>query len=205
MPTWVGVGTESGHAMDKLYKPHFLSQLKARMAAELAEYSLHKTPAVGHPQRARFSASKLYLKQLPSKRCVWLEWFPGDGVEREFFAYLGWSPDAEVLPVNEPGDMRIYDLRGPVPDIPCGTLNVQQLEGRQAIAGFRIATPWDQLVQLSPRVSDTERKRVMEKAYAEYLAVNEAQRVEAVRQSMNEAFRAVHAVLPDFVARLAHA
>jgi len=188
--------------MDKLYKSHFLSQLKARMPEELQDFSPHKTPAAGHPLRSRFSSSKLYLKQLPSMRCVWLEWFPCEGVDREFFAFLGWSQTADVLPTNQPGDMRIYDLHGPVPDMPCGALNVQQVEGRQAIAGFSIATPWDQLYKLSPRVSEAERKRVMDKAYAEYLAVTDAERIEAVRRALNEAFAAVRSVLPDFVSQL---
>lgn len=188
--------------MDKLYKPHFLSQLKARMPAELPEFAPHKTPVAGHPLRTRFSGSTLYLKQLASGRCAWLEWLPCEGVDRAFFAYVGWSPAADVLPTNQPGDRRIYDLRGPAPDIPCGTINVQQLEGRQAIAGFAIATPWDQLYKLSPRATEVERKRVMNKAYAEYLAVTEVQRIDAVRQALNEAFTALHSVLPTFVNQL---
>lgn len=184
--------------MDKLYKPHFLSQLKARMPAELPEFVVHKTPPVGHPLRARFAGSKLYRKDLASTRCVWLEWFPGEGVERQLFAMLGWSFSADVLPTNEPGDMRIYEIHGPVQGMPCGALNVQQVEGRQVVEGFRIATPWDQLYELNSRVTEIERKRVMNKAYAEYLAVTDAQRIEAVRRAMNEAFACVQGVLPRF-------
>lgn len=188
--------------MDKLYKPHFLSQLKARMPVDLPDFAPHKLPPAGHPLRSRFAGSKLYLKQLPSARCVWLEWFPGEGVEREFFALLGWSLSAQVLPTNQPGDMRIYAIHGAVPGIECGALNVQQIEGRQAVAGFRIATPWDQLYQLSPRVADKERKRVMDKAYAEYLAVTDAQRIDAVRVALNEAFACIQGVLPGFTGAL---
>jgi len=36
-------------AMDKLYKPHFLSQLKVRIAAELSDFVPHMTPPAGHP------------------------------------------------------------------------------------------------------------------------------------------------------------
>lgn len=35
--------------MDKLYKPHFLSQLKARIAAELSDFMPHMTPPAGNP------------------------------------------------------------------------------------------------------------------------------------------------------------
>lgn len=171
------------------------------MLAELSDFAPHKVPLVGHPLRSRFSTSKLYLRRLASLHCAWLEWLPCEGVDREFFVYLGWSLSPEVLPDNLPGDMSIYSLRGPANSVR-GTLNVQQIEGRQVIEGFRIATPWDQLYELSPRVSDAERKKVMGEAYAQYLAVTDAERIEAVRRAMDEAFKAIHSVLPDFVSRL---
>ena len=184
--------------MDKLYKPHLMSQLKLRMQTELSEFVPHKTPPVGHPLRDRFSSSKLYRKTLLSSRCVWLEWMPGEGVEREFTALMGWSPSADVLPTNEPGDRRVFDLRGPVQALSCGVLNVQQIEGRQAIGGFTIATPWDQLYALKPNAAEAERKRVMNQAHVEYLAVTDAQREEAVRCALDEAFTAILRVLPGF-------
>lgn len=189
-------------AMDKLYKPHFLSQLKARMSTELPEFAPHKTPPAGHALRARFSGSKLYLQQQPSTRCLWLEWFPGSGVEREFFAYVGWSGSADVLPTNQPGDTRVYQLQGPTPDIACGAINVQQLQGRQAIGGFNIATPWDSLYKLSPGAPQAEHKRVMNEAYAQALALTDADRIEAVRRALDEAFAAVRSVLPQFANQL---
>ena len=188
--------------MDKLYKPHFLSQLKARMPADLPEFLPHKVPPAGHPLRSRFAGSKLYLKVLPSARCVWLEWFPGEGVERQFFALLGWSFSAEVLPTTQPGDMRIYEIHEPARGMVSGALNVQQVQGRQVVEGFKIATPWDQLYELSPRVTDQERTRVMNKAHAEYLAVSDAERIEAVRLAMNEAFASIRSVLPRFASTL---
>jgi len=187
--------------MDKLYKVQFLSQLKARMPLDRPEFSLQKVPK-DHPLRSRFAGSLLYLRQLPSRHCVWLEWFPGDGVEREFYAFLGWSFDPAVLPANEPGDMRIHSIHEPSAGFAAGALNVQAVERRQAIAGFRIATPWDQLYTLSPRASEADQKSVMNKAYAEYRAVTEAQRVDAVRNAMNEAFASVASVLPRFTLAL---
>lgn len=187
--------------MDKLYKPYFLSQLKARMQFDRPEFVLQKVNK-DHPSRARFTGSLLYLQQLPGGPCVWLEWFPGEGVEREFYVYIGWSFNPVVLPINQAGDARVHSAREPIAGVPAGALNVQQVEGRQAIAGFRIATPWDQLYALGPRASEAEHKRVMNKAYAEYLALTEAERVEAVRVAMNEAFAAVASVLPRFTIAL---
>jgi len=188
--------------MDKLYKAHFLSQLKARMPVDLPDFALQKVPPTGHPLRARFAASKLYCRQLPSSRCVWLEWFPGEGVDREFFVLVGWSLSPQVLPTTQPGDMRIYEIHGPISGMECGALNVQQVEGRQVVEGFRIATPWDQLYKLSPRATDEERKGVMNKAHAEYLAVSDAERIEVVRVAMNEAFVCIRSILPKFTSTL---
>lgn len=188
--------------MDSLYKAHVLSQLRLRMQAELSEFVSHKIPPVGHPLRYRFSSSKLYRKTLPSTRYVWLEWMLGEGVEREFTALLGWSHSGDVLPTNQSGDMRIHEMRGPVHTLSCGVLNVQQIEGRQAIGGFTIATPWDQLYALQPNTAEAERKRVMKKAYIEYLAVTDTERVVAVRSALDEAFSSILRVLPGFELQL---
>lgn len=184
--------------MDKLYKVHFLSQLKARMPIDRPEFRPHKIPPAGHPLRSRFAGSLLYLRRLDSGRCVWLEWFPGEGVQREFFATLGWSFAAEVLPTNAPGDTRIFSIQVPTAGLPAGALNVQAVEGRPARGAFVIPTPWDQLYALSPRTPEAEQKRVMQKAYEEYLALTEAERIEATRIALDEAFACIAKVLPRF-------
>jgi len=186
--------------MDKLYKKHFLSQLKARMPIDRVDFQPHKLPPIGHPLRARFVGSLLYLKELPTGRCVWLEGFSGEGMERKFFAELGWSFSSQVLPTHRPGDMRLYSIKEPSPGFNGGALNVQAVEGRQAIAGFNIPTPWDQLYALGPRVSEDERNRVMKKAHAEYLAGSEAERISAVRSALDEAFGCIAKVLNRFTA-----
>ncbi len=187
--------------MDKLYKPHFLSQLKARMLVERPEFQLRKVPKE-HVHRWLFSSSSLYVHPLPSNCHVWLEWTPGEGVEREFFAFLGWSFDAERLPVNQPGDNRILIVREPSAGLASGMLNVQAVEGRNAIAGFKIPTPWDELYMLSPCASDAERKALMDKAYLAYRALSEVDRIEATRTALNEAFASLATVLPRFIATL---
>jgi hypothetical protein len=188
--------------MDKNYKNLFLSLLKGRMPVELPDFILHKIPK-DHEKRDLFSGSMLYRKQLPSKRCFWINWEPGEGVERYFFAHLGWSFSPEQLPVNPAaGDMRIYSIKAPSADFKSGLINVQQIEGRQAVAGFQIATPWDQLYTLSPSVPASEQKRVMNKAYAESLALTETERGAAVKVALDEAFACIHAVLPGFLTAL---
>lgn len=188
--------------MDKHYKPLFLSQLKARMPVELPDFVLHKVPK-DNLRRDVFTGSTLSVKQTALKRCVWLNWEPGEGVERYFFVHLGWSLSLAQLPVNLlAGDLRICSSKAPSADFSSGLINIQQLEGRQAIAGFQIATPWDQLYRLSPAAPAAEQKRVMNKAYAESLALTETERTEAVRAALDEAFASIHAVLPSFVTSL---
>lgn len=187
--------------MDKLYKPYFLSQLKTRMSAEHPEFKPRKV-AKDDPLRWLFSTSSLYFQQLSTGRCVWLNWQPGDGVDREFFVSLGWSFGASVLPHNELGDQRVHSLKEPAPGFMSGLLNVQTVEGRQAIGSYRIATPWEQLYRLSPRAPEAERERVMDKAYAEYLAVPESERIEAVRVALGQAFNSINSVLPRFTSAL---
>lgn len=188
--------------MDKLYKGHFLSQVKARMALDRPEFQLRKVPK-DHRDRWLFSSSLLYLRTLSSNRCLWLEWTPGEGVEREFFAHLGWSFHVEQLPVNQPGDKRIQFVREPTAELASGTLNIQAVEGRNAIAGFKISTPWDELYSLSPRAPEIERQTVMQKAHTAYLALSEVDRMEATRSALNEAFASLATVLPQFEAALA--
>ncbi len=187
--------------MDKLYKSHFLSQLKARMPLERPEFQLRKVPK-DHAHRWLFSSSLLYVQALPSGRCVWLDWAPGEGVEREFFAFLGWSCKVDQLPVNQPGDHRVHFIREPTAGFASGILNLQAVEGRNAIGGFTIATPWDELYALSPRAPDVVRKAVMAKAYAAHLALPEVERIDAVRSALDGAFSSLGKVLPGFVLAL---
>ena len=187
--------------MDKLYKTHFLSQLKTRMSLDRPEFQLRKVPR-DHAHRWLFTNSMLYVQSLPSGRCVWLDWTPGDGVEREFFVHLGWTFTSDSLPVNQPGDKRIHFIREPSAELACGTINIQAVEGRNAIAGFKITTPWDELYALSPRTPEAERKIVMDRAYSKYLALSEADRIDATRLALNEAFTCLSSVLPRFESAL---
>ena len=188
---------EGTHSVDKLYKTHFLSQVKARMALERPEFQLRKVPR-DHKDRWLFSSSLLYVHKLPSDRFVWLDWMPGDGVERDFFVHLGWSYSADQLPVNQPGDKRIHFIREPSAELASGTLNIQAVEGRNAIAGFQIPTPWDELYNLSPRAPEIQRQTIMHKAHAAYLALSDIDRIEATRSALNEAFACLASVLPRF-------
>jgi hypothetical protein len=81
--------------------------------------------------------------------------------------------------------------KAPSADFKSGLINVQQFEGLQAVAGFQIATPWDQLYTLSPSAPASEQKWVMNKAYTESLALSESERGTAVKVVMYGAFACI--------------
>jgi hypothetical protein len=83
-----------------------------------------------------------------------------------------------------------------------GTLNIQAVEGRNAIAGFTIATPWDELYALGPCASDADRTAVMYKAYAAHLALSEVDRMDATHSALDEAFSWLATVLASVMSAL---
>ena len=182
--------------MDKLYKPIFLAQLKSRMAGELPDFAAYKIPR-HDPLRKWFTSASLFRKELPCRRCLWIDWTPGEGVERAFFTLIGWSPGPAELPYYAgPKDIQYYSLSGPAEGYESAIVNIQQLEGRSAIADFRIATPWDQVLELGPVPPEPELKAAMAKAYTEYLAVTPDEREFAVRVAIDEAMIALKGLLP---------
>jgi hypothetical protein len=183
--------------MDKLYKPIFLAQLKSRMAAQLPDFAPYKIPKLD-PLRKWFTSSSLYRKVQPSGKCLWIDWSPSEGVERAFFVLLGWSQSSEELPYfSGPKDIHYYSLSGPSPGFETASVNIQKLEGRNAIADFRIPTPWDQVLDLGPVPPEAKLKAAMAKAFAEYHAVTPGEREAAVLVAMNEAMAVLKMVLPD--------
>ncbi len=188
--------------MDKLYKLIYLAQLKSRMAEQLPDFKVTKIRKE-HPLRKWFTSSALYCKELPSKQCLWVDWTPGEGVERAFFVLLGWSQSPEDLPYfSGPKDIRYYSLKGPSPGFEVACVNIQQIEGRAAVADFRIPTPWDQVLELGPVPPEAELKAAMAKAYAEYLAVTPDERENAVRSAIDEAMDVLQSVLPETTQKL---
>jgi len=188
--------------MDKHYKPLYLAELKARMAAQLPDFEPIKVPKA-HPLRKWFTSSVLYRYELLSRKCLWIDWLPGEGVERSFFVLLGWSPSADALPYfSGPKDIQYYSLTGPEHGFETASVNIQQIEGRAAIGDFRIATPWDQVLALGPLPPEAELKAAMAKAYVEYLAVTPQERASAVSLALDEAMSVLMSVLPATRRRL---
>jgi hypothetical protein len=188
--------------MDKLYKPIFLAQLKSRMAEQRPDFAPYRVPKL-NPLRKWFTSSSLYRKVLQSGKCLWIDWSPSDGVERAFFVLLGWSRSPEELPYfSGPKDIHYYSLAGPGPGFETASVNIQMLEGCNAIADFRIPTPWDQVLALGPVPTEAELKASMAKAFAEYQAVTPGEREAAVLVAMNEAMAVLRMVLPDATRKL---
>lgn len=187
--------------MDKAYKALFLKAVKRRMAERLPEFEAFKLPEAA-PGRETFTGSTLYRRRGMPGRGAWLEWMPGPGAERYFNVMLGWSADAASLPFSPGRDERVYEARGPLLDLPGGRLDLEQIEGKSAIGGITIPSPWDQLLQVKASAPRAEQQAAQQKAFAEAQALSDADRAAAVEAILDEVFARLEAQLPAFVAAL---
>jgi len=187
--------------MDKDYKSLFVAEVKARMKRRLPRFSSVSVPA-GHVDRPRFSGSLLFRSELRTDACVWLEWEPGGGVERCFFVRLGWSRSADQLPCLRDHDGRIYALRGPDPMFEAATLDLEQIEGKSAVGGITIPSPWDQLLSVKAAAPKKEHDAAIRKAQAEASILTQEERADVVALTVLEVLGRIDAVLPAFEAAL---
>lgn len=187
--------------MDKFYKPLLLKGVKRRMATRLPDFEPVATRA-GMPGREVVAGSTLYRRTLPTGCQAWLTWRPGPGVERYFFVALGWSFSPDDLPCSPGRDERLYSARAPLPDLPGGCIDLEQIEGKAGIGGITIPSPWDQLLLVKPSAPRAEQQAAQQKAYAEALALSDAERAAAVDATLDDVFRRLEAQLPTFIAAL---
>ncbi|WP_431098992.1 hypothetical protein [Polaromonas aquatica] len=187
--------------MDKLYKPHFLRQVKHAMAFRFPEFSTHAVPR-DHPMREIFSSALIYRIAVSARAAAWLVWEPAPGVERRFNVRLGWSPALDRLPQHHGHDARIYSLTGPSPEFEAASLELEQIEGKPAIGGITIASPWDQLLKVKASAPARLQQELQNKAFSEALALSDEDRATAVSQAIDNACTRIEAQLPAFIERL---
>jgi hypothetical protein len=187
--------------MDKLYKPHFLRQVKHAMASRFPEFSSHAVPR-DHPMREIFSGALVYRAPVSPSAAVWLVWEPAPGVERHFNVRLGWSTEPSRLPQHHAHDARIYSLTGPSPEFEAASLELEQIEGKPAIGGITIPSPWDQLLTVKANAPARLQQELQNKAFSEALALSDEDRATAVSQAIDNACTRVQAQLPAFIERL---
>jgi hypothetical protein len=187
--------------MDKLYKVHFLAQLKSAMAAQFPQFSKHPVPR-DHPMREIFSSTIVYRASASKSATVWLCWVPGPGVERYFHVRLGWSPSPERLPQHDSHDSRIYSLSGPSSEFEAAALDLEQIEGKAGIGGITIPSPWDQILTVKAAAPKRLRQEIQMKAYVEAMALSAEERSDAVSHVIANVCKRVRAQLPAFVERL---
>ncbi len=189
--------------MDRHYKSLFLQVVKEHMSALLSEFSpvkLIRTQAMADA----FSGSLLYNSTSNALQTIWICWQPDLGVERRFFVRLGWSPSPDVLPIHPIHDSRILQLRGPIRDYPACSLPLEQILGQNAIGGFEIPSPWDQVYKLKPTTPAAEQKRIIALAASEAGALSKEQRIAAITVVVGEVFASLLRVLPTFRGPAAH-
>lgn len=187
--------------MDKAYKALFLKAVKRRMAARLPEFEAFKLPEAAQGRQV-FVGAALYRHGGMLGRCAWLSWMPGPGMERYFNVMLGWSAGPDQLPFSPGRDDRLYSTRAPLLDLQGGQLDLEQIEGKAGIGGITIPSPWDQLLLVKPSAPRAEQQAAQQKAYAEALALSDAERAAAVDATLDDVFRRLEAQLPTFVAAL---
>ena len=186
--------------MDKLYKPHFLQQVKHAMASRFPEFSNHAVPR-DHPMREIFSGTLLYRAPVSGAATVWLCWVSGSGIERSFNVRLGWSPEPARLPQHHAHDARIYSLSGPSPEFEAASLDLEQVEGQSAMGGFTISSPWDQLLAVKAAAPRRLQQEVQNKAFLQAQALSEEDRASAVSRSIDDVCARIQAQLPGFIER----
>jgi hypothetical protein len=189
--------------MDKLYKSHFLQQVKSAMADRFPEFSKHVVPR-DHPMRDIFSATLLYHAPVSEFATIWLRWEPGPGVERYFNVYLGWSPEPTRLPQNHTHDPRIFSLSGPSSEFEAASLDLEQIEGKSGIGGITIPSPWDQVLTVKAAAPRRLQQDIQNKAFAEAQALSDVDRARAVALTMEDVCKRIQAQLPAFIGRLRH-
>jgi hypothetical protein len=187
--------------MDKLYKPHFLSQLKSAMAARFPQFSKHTVPRE-HPMWEIFSGTIVYRASVSRSATAWLCWEPGPRAERYFHVRLGWSSSPERLPQHHSHDARLYGLSGPSPEFEAAALDLEQIEGKAGIGGITIPSPWDQILSVKAAASQRLHQEIQRKAHAEAMALSAEERSDAVRRVIDGACTRVQDQLPAFLERL---
>lgn len=187
--------------MDKHYKSHFLSLLKSGMLAHAKDFAPFKLPK-SIEAREIFVGMNLFQREVSDGKVLWLCWAPGEGVERHFNVYLGWSQAKDHLPHSGGHYREFHDLVGPSKDFAAGILDLEKIEGKNAIWGIKIPTPWDQLMSVPVMAPKRVHDAAIQKAYVEAEALTDDQRRLAVQSTLEDVFQRLKKVLPRFEAQL---
>ncbi|HEY8357347.1 MAG TPA: hypothetical protein VIL30_07765 [Ramlibacter sp.] len=173
--------------MDKHYKPHFTELVASGMRMHLPAFDCFKLPRTIQ-LREIFTGMALYQRELASGKVAWVCWEPGGGVERTFNVYLGWSSAVNHLPHSGGHHTEFLELTGPSGKFAAGLLNLEQIEGKFAIGGIRIPTPWDELLQVPVMAPKRTHDAVVQKAFMEAEALSAEQRRHAVQTTLEGVF-----------------
>ena len=167
------------------------------MKRRLPKFGIASIPA-GHSDRQIFSGALLYRAELIPNAHAWLVWEPGPGAERYFNVRLGWSLSAERFPCVPEHDPRIYSLRGPDAMFDAASLDLEQIEGKAAIGGITIPSPWDQLLVVKATAPKSELDAAMRKAHTEASVLTKEARADVVALTVIDVFNRIEAALPAF-------
>jgi hypothetical protein len=188
--------------MDKAYKSEFIRQVKELMKTRFGEFKPFKLEK-DHPDREVFSGGLLYRKEVPGDRFVWINWYPGSGVERSFNVELGWSFGNEGLPTADELEseqvIAMHNARAAISGFSGGSLDLEQIESKNAIGGITIPSPWDQLLLVKASAPQAIQRAAQMKAYTEALALSEDDRKVAIASTLADVLDRIAVQLPAFI------
>jgi hypothetical protein len=184
--------------MDKLYKSIFLSKLKELMKVHFIEFNSYK---IGKDQKNRdnFTGCVLYRKKLIDEKYIWINWVPGEGSARRFEVCLGWSIGHEVLPVPATFSHELLMARTPIAGVCGGCIELDRLEGKNAIGGIEIPSPLDQLLAIKLSDPHAVQRAAQLNATNEDAALTDLDRQIAVNQLLLDVFNRLSNRLPIFI------
>jgi hypothetical protein len=187
--------------MDKQYKKHLLS-LGKKMVGQIFPQFEQIRLSGADADYDRYVGSLLFRRDLERSRSVWLLVEPEVGASRRFFVSLGWVVKEGMTPLGIVGNEALLDAEGPIPGIDGGWIPLEQVEGRNAVSGILVPSPWDRLGVLDLRATNAEERAVMRACDEAAQALSDADRQEAVRKALEEVCTRIQALLPSFTRRV---
>ena len=184
--------------MDLKYKNILLKSIKAFMKSKVEGFELFKIDK-SHPSYEVFTGTLMYRRQLSEGKAVWILWSPGPDVERYFFVRLGWSSAQHTVPHLKAFHDEIFRIQKPLASIAAGSIDLEQVEGKNALSGFTIPSPWDQVNNLKPTTPKKIQSAMMLKAQIEANALTDADIEKVTLEVVDDVFNRITKQLPEFI------
>lgn len=92
----------------------------------------------------------------------------------------------------------MLQTRAAVPGISGGRIDLEQIEGKSAVGGITIPSPWDRLLQVKLSAPKSVQREALLKAHQEAEALTDGARHTTVEKTLIDVFARIEAQLPVF-------